>query len=757
MATDEKIQSDSQNFIQSIQRKKWLIFICILGTLTPVIYFTLKEHPLYESTTLIVCEENREPLPNLGIPQTYIQSSFVMIQMKEIESRSLISDIFSHLQSETIRSFPIPNPIPNRMSKKEWILITLQKNVTAKIIQNSEMIEIRVKAYTPHAASDIANTLTAVLKEKNYKNRVHEIRNSHRLIDYQLARFKKEIDDAEKSLMKYKERNNITSLSEETEAIITRITDLEVEYNRSRTARAAAEERLALLHNQLGSERMDLVPNIIAMGSPGARKLKEKLVDLNVQLTMLSVQNYPDNHPKVISLQKQIEETKSNLKLETLKIAKGESVLDPISNIQKLLEEITSLKIEIHTYKAKENAYEEVLADYDQRLRNLPQKEFKLDRLIRDKTVKDNIYTLLLQKREEAKIQEAERTGNIRVIDPAVPAKIAIRPKKILNVGLGLLLGLFLGTGLAIYTENHDLRIKTEIDIEKFSNLDVIGTIPRIKGKHKLPQNNNGNHKHIQNSKLIPVIGIVSPAAEAFRMLRTNIQAYLPDHKPATILLTSANPAEGKSLIAANLAIVMTQIGHNTLLIDADLRKPVQHRLFNFTMQPGFVNMIQLFSSNQKSYQNKWHGDIKTSIRPYIHSTGIKHLYLMTSGPVVTNPSEILASNTANKVIQKMKEYFTRIIIDIPPVNAVTDATVLARKVDGIVFVLRSGWSNPMQLRHAMQLLSKTDHKIIGAVLNEINQKDGYYSNHYYHTQNQNDKALKSHGKHKKQKARKMA
>jgi len=763
MIEHEKTRSDIYHLFQILRRRKWLILSCFLGVITPIVYFNQTSLPVYEASTTIVYEEVEGAISTLNPMQSSFGRSFIVNQIEEIKSRSLSEDVAKALPSDIVNTFRFPEPLPPDFDKEKYISSIIHGNISADPVANSDVIKIKARANTPRAAMVIANTVAQVLKERNLKVRREETSNVRRLIEDQLRKFKKQLEDAEEALRRYKEKNKITSLDQEASQIFERITEAEVLYNQAKTNREAAEKRLSYIQQKLSEQRNQLIPSITETASPWIQKLKERLIDLEVQYTTLKVQDYPESHPKMRKLKDQIEQTKQNLKEEALRIAQGENVIDPLSQIQKFLEESVVLEIEIKTYQAQEDALRKIIDNYNMNLKSVPQKELELARLIRDREVNDKIYTMLLEKREEAKIAEAEKTGNIRIIDPANMPKRPIRPRKLLNIIIGLIVGCTLGGGLVFFLESLDTSIKTIEEIEKYADLPVLGSIPKIKSVGNITK--NGRRKDSKKnlklvSKLIAGREPNSPAAEAFRALRTSIKFARFGSPVKTILITSANPEEGKSLVAANLAIATAQMDLKTLLIDADLRKPVLHTLFETEMRPGLVDMLFSISGNFETKQiltqedyfpthsnseeiplkqyeasntNTSVSSIKTLIKETIHSTTISHLYLITCGAIPPNPSEVLASKAMRDLIAIFRNKFDVVILDLPPVLAVTDATVLAPVVDGVILVIRSGKSKQGEILRVKSLLERVKSNVLGAVLNNVDTQRGYYPSYYYY------------------------
>jgi len=748
MQNNQDTHDELNRILSILFKRKWNIISCIIGVLLPVIYFTMSSKPVFKATAKVVCEERTSSIPDLGFQNLSLTSSFVVNQIQEIESRSLIREVVDILPDTVLDTFPIKESKIYQSDMKRYFTSIIQKHISTVSVPKSEVIQIHAEAYDAKAASIIANAVAEKLKQRNLNTRLEEIHGVEKVIEEQLMHFSRRVKNAEEALKGFKERNRVTYLDEESVEIFKRITESEVEYNRVQSEHEASRKRLQFVQTKLARERKELIPSITMITSPWAQKLKEKLVDLEVQYTFLRVQNYLVNHPKMKILKSQIDATKRNLKAETLKIAHGENIVDPLSRIEEDLEEITNLEVQIYTYEAREKALKKVLGNYSNLLKGIPEKELELGRLMRDKEVADNIYTMLLKKREETKIQKAERAGNIRIIDSALVPKDPIRPRKKLNIILGAFLGMLIGMGLAFFFEFNDTRITNIEDIEKNISFKVLGSIPKIKNEH--------SHRSKLPFKLLAELDPKSSSAEAFKTLRTNVLAAKNGSDIKTILVTSSNPGEGKSYIASNLGIATAQQGLKTLLIDADLRKPTLHRLFNIEMQPGLLDLLCALSDSRE-----FPPEIRKALfvfyktrknvgrKSFVYSTYIRNLFVMTSGMIPPNPSECLSLKTMENLVKILRDHFDLLIFDLPPATDFTDAAVMAHVSDSILFVVSSGKSKVDEVVKAKNSIDKVRQEIfIGAVLNNVHERNGYHT--YYRYQGYSSKKKQKRGNRQK-------
>jgi len=316
-------------------------------------------------------------------------------------------------------------------------------------------------------------------------------------------------------------------------------------------------------------------------------------------------------------------------------------------------------------------------------------------------------------KEPESQLWQASQLNNVRIMDYARTPTFPIRPKKKQNAALGLLVGIFLGGGLAFFLEYMDTSIRTIGDIEKYLSWPVLGIVPRfeqtIKGK-------------ASDSEIQPVVSKFpkSASAEAYRTLRTNIQLTDLDNPPKFLVVTSAIPLEGKSTTALNLAVALAQKEGKVLLVDADLRKPTIHKLLHLDNSSGFADLLVKNS------------ELAASVK---QSKDIDNLWVLTSGSIPSNPSELLGSSRMKTLVEQMKKEYEYVILDTPPLISVSDSAILASQADGIVMVVRPGKVKGEVGRRTKELLERIGTPVLGCVFNcvEASHRDYYYYYNYYH------------------------
>jgi capsular exopolysaccharide synthesis family protein len=347
----------------------------------------------------------------------------------------------------------------------------------------------------------------------------------------------------------------------------------------------------------------------------------------------------------------------------------------------------------------------------------------------------------------QLELTQAQSGNPLRIVHPAQPSYTPTRPNVLLQTGVGFMVGLSLGLLLVLLFERLDTRVRAPGEIAKLLALPVLATIWRASSS-KPEDMINPTRQSINN--------------EPFRMLRTNIGFSSPDKRLHSMIVTSPQKSDGKSVIAANLAIFMASAGKNTLLIDADLRHPVQHALFRLLPNKmGLSDAVMAFSRPTeprtpagqqfvKNASNPGAHSVQTttdlSLEPFIHVVGIPNLWIMPSGPLPPNPAEFLESKVMQRFLSVIaNSRFEAVIFDTPPLLGLSDASILASKVDGALIVVDTTRATKEKLKQVKAALSQTGVYVLGCVANKLQYK-GSENAYYYYTEDQDngDKSTKN-------------
>ncbi len=550
-------------------------------------------------------------------------------------------------------------------------------------------------------------------------------------LDNQLKQKEQDLKQAEEALRTYQQNSGVFALPDETRELVTQLVDFESQLATAKTDLEANRRRLEFLKSQLGQMRADVENGLKNISTPLIQQLKQKIAENEATLTALELQKTKTRveYDQINELEKSIRVMKKQLNAEIKKLfASKTPIRDSLEPYWDVVQKVVDLETENLALKAQVNELGKIVKKYTDKMNSLPDKSLKLARLERAKTLNENIYLMMKQKYEESRITKAGQIGKIRIIDQAVPPEFPVSPKKKMNLLLGLLIGLGLGIGIAFFLEYIDNSVRTIEDVEQLG-LPLLAAIPQIEpeeengGFFTLPGKKKHHHRAVMDEtgniakRLVTHLRPKSPISEAYRSLRTQIQYTKTEEPIRAIMVSSPGPGEGKSTSVTNLAITMAQMGAKTILIDADLRRPVLHTLFGMRKDDGLTNYLVGTAA----------------LEDVIRSTAVDNLYLMPSGVLPPNPSELLGSKKMKALVELLKKQYDFILLDSPPIIAVTDALVLAPFVDGVVVVLRSQRTDRDATQRAFELLNNVGAHIPGVVLNDVSSAYTYGSYYYYY------------------------
>src|SRR5262249_39977588 len=426
---------------------------------------------------------------------------------------------------------------------------------------------------------------------------------------------------------------------------------------------------------------LDTFPTILA--NTFVQQQKSELADLQRQQAQLSEKLGP-NHPEMVKLASAIRTAETKLQAEIAKV-------------------IQAIRSDYQQALAREQSLNEALNQQKRDALDLNRKGIEYGVLARDAASNRQIFESLLQRTKETGISGELRTSNIRVVDAAETPRRPASPNRRNNLVLAFFGGGALAIGLAFFFEYFDNRIKTPDEVRQGLGLAFLGMVPALFGK----------------AMTNPLINNAVPAnfSEGFRALRTNLLFSSSDEGHRSLVVSSTGPGEGKTMVAANLGVALAQAGERVLLVDGDMRKPRLHSVFEKPQKPGLSNVLV---GNAKSSES-------------IHLTTVPGLWVMPAGINPPNPAELLGSKRFREFMISAGQHFDWVIIDTPPVMAVTDSAVAAHVTKGVLFVVGAEMTSIGAARSALEQLCRARARMLGAVLNRVDlQHNAYYYSAYY-------------------------
>ncbi|MEO0087029.1 MAG: polysaccharide biosynthesis tyrosine autokinase [candidate division WOR-3 bacterium] len=677
-----------EKFLLTIKERKNLILTILIISITISLLYTFLTKPEYESKATILVEGDK--FKNeifFSNPLSFAKQKSLLYNYSEIlKSHALIELVLKELQN---------TPAKNYFKSVEDI----QKSISVKIIKETDILTLKARSEKKEIAEILCQTYSKTFENFIAKITKEDVSKIKEFTFKSLKEIEKELQTKENEFTDFKKKNRITNLDEGIKELFQNIINIRKLYDETYTLYNEKKEELENLRKTFEENKKQLNYEVVKENSALLSEMQKTYQNLEIEKTYLLLSGYPPNNEKI----RKIEEKQKEIKEKLFK-TNAATFLDPLDFLRNLEGTIIFKEIEILALQAKLNKLSQLLSQYEKELSLLPEKEKTYLKLMRDIEVLQKIYSLLREKNEEAKINEAGRISGITLVETFTPAK-KIKPSLSFNLISALFLGIFFSFSAAFLMDYLNNTIKSISDIEKM-NISVLTTIPNL----------NGNERKKETKRyIIPFSDEKTTCAESYRLLKTSLSWLFLEENKKIILITSPSQNEGKSTIAANLSYVFAQTGLKTLLIDLDLRKPTIHSIFSVERKPGFTDLIL----------NNVNGNIKKS--------AFENLYIIPAGSLVPSPADLLEKKNVDEWLKKLKEEYGVIIIDAPPALIAADVSILAKKVDGILLVCGFMKTELPMLEETIKMLNNGEKKIIGCVLNFYQPLKKYHNYYYYH------------------------
>jgi len=683
-----------------------IVFLVVFGI---SLLYTLTATPTYEARAQVLIET---AAPNVvSFPEVLEQSNatleYYQTQYRILQSRSLIKRTLdeAHLwQHAQLTPQPPSGFSPRRAvsAVRGWVsglfgstavaagARTPDADIQARKIdaflgglsivpvRSSRIVEVRYLSADPVFAATAANAVARAYIQQNLDLRYDASQEASDWLRTQMDEQRKAVEASELALQKYREDYDSISLEERQNIVVQRLADLNTALTRARTQRIGKESDYQRLQEvQQDRAALDAFPAVLA--NTFIQQLKGELASLQRQQAQLG-ERLGERHPDMVKIRSEIQSAEAKLQAETGTVAQA-------------------VRSEYLTAVREERSLQASLDEQKREAQELNRRAIDYGVLQRDATTNRQLFDALLQRTKETGISGALRTSNIRVVDDAEVPRSPSYPSKVTNLMLGLVSGVFFAFSFIFAVDLLDNRLKSPSEVKSVLRLPFLGVIPMSDTHHGDLLVNNG----------------VGPEfAESMRSLRSNVLFSSTPDTNRSVVVTSTMPGEGKTLVASNLALSLAMAGQRVLLIDADMRRPRLHQIFNVSQEPGLSNVIIG----------------KTRPSEVVQKTSVPNLCLLPAGYVPPNPPELLASRRFKELLEAFDNYFEWVIIDSPPAMGVTDAAVIGHITSGVLFVVGSEMTTRGAARMALEQLDAARVKYVGAVLNRVELDDFPYS--YY-------------------------
>jgi capsular exopolysaccharide synthesis family protein len=554
--------------------------------------------------------------------------------------------------------------------------------LTIAPIRNSRLVDIKFQLTDREVAASIANALAKAYIDQNLEFKGLASKEATDWLTTQLEQQRKQVEDSEAKLQRYRVQTEAVSTNQRENLGIQKLAELNSALTRAKTERIQREAAFRQIQAvQDDYAALSSWPTVLA--NANVQSAKAELTQLQRQESQLSG-TLGERHPEMVKLRSALATAEARLKTEIQKV-------------------VTAAENDAISARAIEDSYVQAVELQKREGLAMRGKEAEFAALERNAFSDRQIFESLLQRTKETGVTGEVPSNNIRIIDEADIPRTPVSPRKGRNMLIAFLTGSFMAIGMALFAEYLDKGIKTPDQIKQQLGLACLGMVPVA------VRDESGE------AQLVSSETVSRHFKEAFRTVRTNLLFVSDDEQQRTVLVTSTGPNEGKTIIASNLAVALAQARQRVLLIDADMRRPRVHEIFEVPLQPGLSELIR-----------GEHGEL---IRP----SGTPGLSLLPAGEVPADPAELLSSREFHRVLKKFGEQFDWVLIDTPPVMAVSDAALVAHVSAGVLFVIGAEQTTVPAALNALEQLEAANARFVGAVLNrvELERNSFFYSDYY--------------------------
>ena len=703
-----------REYFRIIRRHKWIVLATLVVLVTIVTIGTMLTKPVYRAEAKLEIGRETERVAQ-GRQILELESAsvfnpfFLQTQVDILHSRDLARRVIQKLNLSENDEFKLKNADKIAENEREVRLVNaFQARYDVSVGRQTKVVSLTFDSYNPKLAAEVANAISSEYIVWSMESRLQGVSSAKDFLAKRVQEAEAALRDAENEQQQYLAAHRIISVEDKGDITLARTVELNRQLTDLENERRTAEAN----YNRSKEVPADELPQVI--NDVTVQNIARELSKKKQELANLSAK-YQATYPAVKQVQEEVKQLETQLSEQKAKIVKN-------------------IETQFQVARKRE---EDLKASFGQSRNEAIQQNRESSELglLKQKieTNRKN-YEDLQGRLRQAEVESDFRPSNIRRVQDAEIPIAPVKPNKVLNIGLSMLIGLALGIGLAFFLEYLNNTINTAEDVERIVQLPALGGIPSLQSlaKNKMlgvNANGNGNGNGKKSTALTAVSNELlsghdplSSFAESYRALRTSLLLSSAEHAPRTMLITSSHPAEGKTTIVANTAISLAQTGARVLVLDADMRRPRCHKILSTKNDTGLSTYLSR----------------DVSVDKVIIPHDIPNLFVMPAGPVPPNPSELLSSIKLRYLVAELQDRFDHIIIDSPPVIHVTDALIISPHVDGVVIVVKSNHTPREAVQRAKQALADVNAKIFGVVLNCIDlNTESYYYNYkyaYYHS-----------------------
>lgn len=745
---------DFREYWAILLKRKWMVLAFAFPIIALVTAYSFSVKPTYTAKGILLIEEEPKILsfeqnsPLEPFNDDYYQTQYMLLQSRTLADATIErvklyeNDSFAGRLKSGDGGTPTSDSILRRKLIDEFL-----DRLNVSPVEQTRLVEVRFEDQDPELAADILNALFESFIDLNVQANYRATEQTSEFLAAQIRKVQDDISDRERKLQLYGAEKNIVSLSDKETTIVETLG----EFNRALTEAQIERVRKETYYNMIKGASPESIPE--ALSNSLIQRLREEYGKLSREYEKLEERFGPE-YPEMQRLKMEKEGTRKSLENE-------------LENL------LRAAQTDLRAAVQKERSLEEIFNNQKDEAFQLNSNSILYNSLRLEIENKKSLLEALQKRQNETGVSAELKglgTSHVRIVDRAEAPLYPSSPKKKRNIILALLVGLIGGSGLAFLFERLDDSIKTFDDVERYSGLPSLGAVPAISPdsvreydrrsdlrsvKIKVEKRSRREEKsqpwltpapkdiasagpHAKGEteaflfqpgkrsgsqvKPIELVAFLSPSSaysESYRTIRSSLLLSFTDPNLKCIAVSGPLPQEGKTTTLCNLAITLSQAGKRVLVVDSDLRKPRQHKIFRLLNVRGLSSYLA--------------GAIgpEALIKP----TDVPDLFLINAGPIPPNPIELLGSERMTALLADLRRQFDYVLFDTPPILAVTDGLVLGAKLDGIILVVRSERTSREALRLTSEKLQMAKVNALGVIINNliIRKHDYHYRHEYYH------------------------
>jgi polysaccharide biosynthesis transport protein len=690
-----------------LAKRHWTILTAAVILVISVAIVSFKMQPVYKAVARVEVEAEPPEIQSLNdlYRSTPSDDAFLQTQVNVLESDTLAWQTIQQLglagkpeySSEAGSEGPIASS--GGATMRGQILKSFRTHLHVELMRNSRMLEVSFESRDPALAAAVANALVNNYAEYNFRKTYDATRQASGWMEQQLDELKAKVEKSQQQLVDYERENAIVNVSDKEDVVEQRLADL------SRDLTSAQNERVQK-QSLYELARTDKSQAAVLVQDELLQRLEERDADLSAQYAD-ALSEFGPKYPKVARLQSQLKSVESFIDAE------GRRLIERIHN-------------DYVAAQGRERLLSDAVIQQKTEVGRLNQLLIRHNILKREFDTNQQLYDSLLQRLKDATVTAGLRATNIHVIDSAFVPSSPVRPQRLLNIAIALVVGLILGVTLAFIEEGLDNSIKSVEDVERLIGAPALAIVPaagsdggRLYGRSDGQRKRRVFSKAATNGAVAMAVlkRPTSALSESYRTLRTSILLSTAVRPPQVLLVTSPQPNEGKSCTSLNLALTLAQRSDRVLIVDGDLRKPCVAHYLGLSEEYGLSGLLTGAHSLDQAL---------------CRAASVPQLWALPGGRTPPNPAELLSSPRMADILQQLRERFDHIVVDSPPLLMVTDATILSTLADGVILVVESGVTVRGALVRAHSLLENAGGRLLGVVMNKVDfRHDTYYYSRY--------------------------